>query len=188
MCAKSFLSALGFSKIYLTERLKFATAIVDATCGNGHDTLFIARNCRSDARIVAMDIQQLAVAATVSRLEANGLQNLVRVVHDSYENICDYFERLDLAVFNLGYLPGADHAVTTSADTLLRALPRALQLLDSGGAVVVVGYPGHTAGRSECHELGLYLANLSQKAYNCACFEMLNQVNYPPRLYIIEKR
>ncbi|MFA6074577.1 MAG: class I SAM-dependent methyltransferase [Negativicutes bacterium] len=187
MNTRVHLNALNFSKLYLRERLKTAQHIVDATCGNGHDSEFLANNSLSSAQIFAMDIQEIAITNTLARLTERGLQNRITVIHDSHVNLPQYVTAIDLAVFNLGYLPGGDHSLTTTAVTLMQTLEKLTGLLNCRGAIVIVAYPGHVEGMKERHLLTRFMEKLSQNAYNCACFKMLNQKNNPPELYIIEK-
>ena len=52
-------------------------------------------------------------------------------------------------VFNLGWLPGAAHAVTTRTETTLAAVTAAAELVAPGGIVTVCIYPGHEEGQRE---------------------------------------
>lgn len=53
--------------------VKRARVLVDMTCGNGYDTLFLAENMDEQAFLYGFDIQASALASTQSRLETNGL-------------------------------------------------------------------------------------------------------------------
>jgi hypothetical protein len=48
--------------------------------------------------------------------------------------------------FNLGYLPGGDKQLKTGAETTLRALKAASNVLQAGGLISVVAYTGHPGG------------------------------------------
>jgi hypothetical protein len=56
---------------------------------------------------------------------------------------------LDGAIFNLGYLPGGDHALTTTASDTLIALDLVWGKLRPIAPLVVVCYPGHATGKIE---------------------------------------
>ena len=52
----------GFAMHIIKEYITPYSIVVDATCGNGHDTLHLAQ-CRPK-RLYAFDIQEQAVAST----------------------------------------------------------------------------------------------------------------------------
>lgn len=70
-----------------------------------------------------------------------------------------------LVVYNLGYLPGGDHSVTTLSSTTLESLRNALPLVAEGGAVTVMCYPGHPAGREEGEQVISFLAGLNKPSW-----------------------
>lgn len=172
----------------LRDRLAAARVAVDATCGNGHDTLYLARYSPAAAVVWAFDIQQEALAAAAARLEADGLAAKVSLVGACHSHLGRYVSGpVDVAMFNLGYRPGGDHAVTTTTPTTLAALRQALDLLAAGGLVSVVAYPGHAAGREENAAVAEYLAALPAKEFSAVRWQALNQKGEPPVLYIVEK-
>ena len=103
--------------------------VVDATCGNGYDTLRLAQ--LSPAKLYAFDIQQEAVDATKKRLREAGFaekleDGAIEVICDSHEHLTDHVKTfIQAAVFNLGYLPGADKGCTTSASSPPASTPSA---------------------------------------------------------------
>lgn len=58
-------------------------------------------------------------------------------------------KQLAAVMFNLGYLPYANKAITTKMDTTLRALRVAVERIRSGGLVTMVCYRGHAGGQQE---------------------------------------
>ena len=64
------LTAVKFVQDFLAARLVSPHLCVDATCGNGYDTLRLAQ--LSPAKLYAFDIQQEAVDATRKRLREAG--------------------------------------------------------------------------------------------------------------------
>ncbi len=91
-------------------------------------------------------------------------------------------------IFNLGYLPGKDHNITTKAETTIKALKKSLKLLDDNGIVLLVIYYGHESGKEEKAALEKFTSKLDQKVYNVMKNSFINQVNNPPLLICIEKR
>lgn len=138
----------------LADHLQTGDLAIDATAGNGHDTLFLAETVGADGRVITMDIQEDALAATRLRLTEKRLDDRVDFV------LGDHARQLgDLAktqpgsaaavVFNLGYLPGGDKAIVTCWDNTERALDGAYRLLRPGGRLCVTAYCGHAGGAEE---------------------------------------
>lgn len=124
---------------------------VDATAGNGHDTLFLAGRVGVSGRVLAFDIQRAAIDSARRRIEAAGLAGRVGWFCESHALMAERAAAGSVAavMFNLGYLPGGDHAVITRGEETLRALDAALGVLRPGGVLTVVGYPGHPGGDEE---------------------------------------
>jgi threonine dehydrogenase-like Zn-dependent dehydrogenase len=182
------LTAVKMAQFLLKDKLAHARFLVDATAGNGRDTLFLATHTPPDVIIRAFDIQEEALSKTDKLLQAHDVRGKVILVLDSHANMAKYCaEPLDVVMFNLGYLPGGEHRITTYSRTTLQAVEQALQLLRKSGIVTIAAYPGHEEGRCEKEELEAFLANLSQSDFNVACWHMVNQINCPPVLYVIEK-
>lgn len=182
-------NAVNMAQRFLMAKLANAALVVDATAGNGKDTLFLAENTPDTATVIAFDIQQQALLNTEQLLTQSRLSHKVRLILASHAKMADYIQQpIDAAIFNLGYLPGGDHTVNTCPDTTIEAIRQTLQLLTPGGMVTVAAYPGYEHGKEECHVLHQYLTGLSQKLFAVACWSMVNQINNPPVLYVIEKR
>lgn len=148
------------------SRLRPGDCAVDATAGNGRDTAFLAQTVGPTGRVIAIDIQEVAVQRTNSRLQSTGLKN-VSVVHGDHSDLANFLPPevrgcVGAIMFNLGYLPGGDHSVITRPGSTIAALRTALKELRSGGIVTVVAYPGHGGGAAEVaavEELFLALPN-----------------------------
>jgi len=120
---------------------------IDATCGNGFDTEFLAR--LGFSTVFGFDMQELAIAISQHRLAEAGFTDAT-LIHDGHESLSQYIhEPADCIMFNFGYLPGGDKRVTTSTQTSLRALQSATSLLNEGGLISLMCYPGHPAGALE---------------------------------------
>lgn len=125
--------------------------VVDATAGNGHDTLFLANLVGAGGRVLAFDIQKAAVESTRHRLVEAGVMDRVELIQGSHVQMAEHVESGGVAavMFNLGYLPGGDHAVISESDETMRALELVPRLLRVGGICTVVCYPGHAGGERE---------------------------------------
>jgi hypothetical protein len=187
MTVKS-LKAVDVAHRLLADRLSTALVAVDATCGNGHDTLFLASRSPAEAAIWAFDIQPAALAVTADKLAAAGLAGKVRLIEACHSRLGEHIAGpIDVAILNLGYLPGGDHAATTLAATTLGALGQILERLVPGGLVAVVAYPGHPAGFAENEAVAEYLAALPPRQFAVASWQALGRLGRPPVLYIVEK-
>lgn len=123
---------------------------VDATCGNGNDTLLLAELVGAAGRVWAFDIQREAMEITASKLAANGFSDRVTLIAGGHETIAGQVDTpLSAVVFNLGYLPGGDRSLITRPETTGAALEQALDLLAPGGVVMLTVYPGHDGGDAE---------------------------------------
>ena len=158
---------------------------VDATCGNGHDTLWLAQRC---ARVYAFDVQKAAVSATAALLAEHGVEN-VSVICDSHALMSKYVaEQVNIIMFNLGYLPGGDKTVATGSDSTIEALTQSLELLAVNGLVCVIMYWGHPQGAAERRTVLDWAAGLDKGRYHCIHTDMINQPNCPPEILLITKK
>ncbi len=171
-----------FSKDIIREKKDIKVA-VDMTCGNGNDTLFLSGIADE---VYGFDVQFEAVDATRKLIEENNKDN-VCLFCTSFENIAMYLKEADVFMYNLGYLPGGDKSVVTTTEATLDSLNKALYLLNSGGLVSIMAYPGHEEGAKELKALDAYLADLNNKAFEVLKFDMINK-NDPPVLFIIKKK
>jgi SAM-dependent methyltransferase len=138
----------------LADLLKPGDTVIDATAGNGHDTLFLARHIGETGRVIACDIQQAAIDATRARLAQQQLLTRASLLHKGHEHLAEIVPRhlhgqISAILFNLGYLPGADKSRITRTQTTLQALDAAAKLLRPTGILSVIAYPGHPGGDQE---------------------------------------
>ena len=122
--------------------------VIDATAGNGHDTVFLAECVGPAGKVLAFDVQEAALDSARARV---GDPGWVEFFHESHWNMGDHAAAESVAVimFNLGYLPGENHELTTETNETLAALEVAARLLKPGGVLSVICYPGHPAGAAE---------------------------------------
>ena len=117
------LRPLQMAHAFLLEVITKEDIVVDATMGNGHDTLFLARLAK---KVYAFDIQEQAIEQTTKRLAEAKLDN-VELFLTGHENVDQYVESIKAAIFNLGYLPSADHTVITRPHSTIQALEKLCQ-------------------------------------------------------------
>lgn len=178
---------LPFSKRLIGETVKPGETVIDATAGNGNDTLFLAELVGDEGRVFAFDIQQVALEATANRLDI--LNDRVTLVLDSHANVDQYvLEPIGGAMFNLGYLPySEDLSVITKPDSTIEAIDKLLGMLKKGGIITISVYDGHEGGVEERDALLTYVKSLHQADVHVIRYELLNQRKNPPFLIAIEK-
>lgn len=162
---------------------------VDATCGGGHDTVSLAKAVGKEGRVYAFDIQKKALLMTEARLRSHGISN-VSLIRQSFVSMNSHLAENSAAavVFNLGYLPGGDHSITTTAETTVEGLEAALRVIRPGGIVTIVMYDGHEAGAEEKKSVLEWAQSLDQSRYHAAFVSMINQKNDPPEILWITKK
>ena len=169
-------------------KIKPGDTVIDCTMGNGNDTVLLCRLAGAAGKVYAFDIQERALAATGQRLEDLGLRAAAELILDGHQHIDKYVtDKADLIIFNLGYLPGGDHELTTLEDATLEAVRKSLALLKPGGLILIVVYPGHESGRREKEALAEMTSRLDQKEYQVILVNFTNQASFPPELICIEK-
>lgn len=128
----------------LKPHLHKETIAIDATAGNGNDTLFLASHCRF---VYAFDIQKESEINTKKRLDAF---NNYKFILDSHSHLISYVkDSVDVVMFNLGYLPKSDSTIITKPQTTISALSQALHLLKPKGYLSLCIYIGHDGGKQE---------------------------------------
>lgn len=181
-------SARHWAEELLRQAVTEGSRVIDATMGNGHDTQWLAELVGEGGHVYGFDIQKEAVERTQARLEEAGLIQRATLFHAGHERIVELIdEEVDAAVFNLGWLPGADKSLRTHVDTTLIAVNAALEKLKDGGLLTVCAYPGHEEGREELNRLTEWAQDLPSERYDAMIRAYLNQKNDPPVLFAIKK-
>lgn len=156
--------------------------VVDATMGQGYDTVFLAQHAK---HVYSFDIQAIALEKTKKRCADLGLKNIT-LIHDSHEHIFNYIDDFKLIMFNLGYLPSGNKAITTDEKTTLAILKACINTLKKDRYIVMTLYPGHEAGLIEANQVTAYLETLDPKYYKVLRLDMPFGNNLPPFSYIIK--
>ena len=151
----------------LRDHLVAGDRVIDATMGNGHDTLMLARLVAPNGRVAAFDIQPAAVENTRQRLTDAGLLDSVTLHLVSHDHLLttlgpDWPGRVAAATFNLGYLPGGDKSLITRARTTVAALDQTLGTLRPGGLLSLMLYRGHPGADDETAAVRQWLTQLPE--------------------------
>lgn len=168
---------------FLAEIISKEDIVVDATMGNGHDTLFLAKLAK---QVYAFDIQEQALEKTSQRLQEAGLTN-VELLLQGHETVDQFVTEVKAAIFNLGYLPTADKSIITKPQTTIEALEKLCRMLIKGGRIAIMIYYGHEGGDIERDAVMDFVSQLPQHEYTATIYRTLNQINNPPFLVMIEK-
>lgn len=172
-------------------------AVIDATCGNGHDTLALAE--MEPARLYAIDIQEQAVRATTELLQNHGYSKSIAdgritvrcLAHEEMATFVPHGSDaapVSAVIFNLGYLPGGDKRRTTSVDSTRSALRAAMELLARDGVICITMYSGHAEGKREKTALLEFASALDASKWHTAYISMPNQKHDPPEILLISRK
>jgi len=172
--------------------LKPGDIAIDATAGNGHDTLFLAQQVGSTGSVFAFDLQAAAIAKTAHRLEQAEVQNVrlfevdhSRLLHSIPE---EHHGQVAAVMFNLGYLPGGDKTVITDSVSTITAVEQSLELLRPGGLLTVLAYTGHPGGKAEADAVGRLMDNLCNDQYAVNLITADEERISPPQLFVVKKK
>ncbi|MGX7126196.1 class I SAM-dependent methyltransferase [Enterococcus viikkiensis] len=183
------LTALRFSHQLLKEIITAGDHVIDATIGNGNDTLFLAELVGVTGHVYGFDIQAQALKNTREKLgPAIDQTTLYLAGHETIEENIPAEQPIKGAIFNLGYLPKGDKQIITLPETTKQAMDAILKRLVVGGRMIVVIYYGHAGGEDEKHEVLDYCQNLPQEKYSVLNYQFINQKNNPPILLCVEAR
>ena len=174
---------LAMAHDFLAQVITKDDIVVDATMGNGHDTLFLAKLAK---QVFAFDIQEQALEKTRQRIQEAGFTN-VELILQGHETVDQYVSDVKAAIFNLGYLPSADKSIITQPQTTIEALDKLCQMLVKGGRIAIMIYYGHEGGDIERDAVMDFVSQLPQQEYTATIYRTLNQINNPPFLVMIEK-
>lgn len=175
----------------MREKVHKGDHVLDATVGKGNDTLLLSQLVETEGIVYGFDLQSKAIEITSNRLDNESIYKNTKLFNKSHSQLTEFLpqdEKLQFAIFNLGYLPAGDKSIITQAETTVQAIDQTLSLLDKDGLLLIASYVGHPGGMEEFDQVHFHLENLDQKRYNVGVFNFINQKNLPPRLFIVERR
>jgi 16S rRNA C1402 N4-methylase RsmH len=163
---------------------------VDATVGNGYDTLFLAHRVGPKGMVLGFDVQKAALAGAREVLKFVGSIDRVSLIHDSHSRLANYLPAeaaIQGAMFNLGYLPRGNRQIITRPDTTIMALRDVLANLAERGRITILVYRGHEEGILEYVEVRQFLEQLSDDEWIVEEFVSASDSPIAPRLFRIQK-
>ena len=185
------LTAVRFVQDYLAAHLPHPKLCIDATCGNGGDTAFLCGITAPEGKVVGFDVQEAAIASTRKHLEQLGVPAARYELHcQSHADLLQVVQpgTADAVMFNFGWLPGADHAVFSTAQSSIPALQAALEAVRPGGVVSAILYSGQVIGTDEKQTVLEYLRALPLKSFTVLVCDFANWAETAPLPCIILKK
>ncbi len=166
---------------YWKNRVRPGDLVIDATVGNGQDTLFLATLLKGEGVLIGYDIQQEALNQAqlhLYNLPTHERQNIILKCqsHAEFEE-----QKAHLIVYNLGYLPGGDKKITTRVETTVQSIKKALLIAE---AISITCYPGHEEGRREQSALLDLVQALPSNQWNACFHQWLNRPLSPTLLWL----
>ncbi len=167
---------------FIRDHVKEGDICIDATAGNGNDTLALCQLVGESGKVYAFDIQEQAVVNTKKRLEEHEVAERAEVLLESHTNMSKYVQAdsVSCITFNFGYLPGGDHNLATKKDSSIEAIHEGLRLLKKGGMMSLCIYSGGDSGFEERDAILEELKTLDGKKYLVILSQYYNRPNNPP--------
>ncbi|WIM37368.1 class I SAM-dependent methyltransferase [Paenibacillus sp. PK4536] len=190
-----FLSVLSYAHKLVLESLDAHSGYaIDATAGTGVDTLMLAKAAGRRGQVFSFDIQQDALDRTQERLDKEDQAKLasVQLILDSHATMSQYIPeaqhgKIQVIMFNLGYLPTGDPSIITEPESTLTALASAFDLLAIRGILTIVLYPGHAGGAEEAKAVQDWASSLPVAVAQSIIYRQLQRQD-APYLIAIEKK
>jgi hypothetical protein len=188
---EKFSPHLSLAHSYWARHLQSGDIAIDATCGNGYDTVALAQLLLThpDSLLLGLDVQQTALEKTFTLLRNSFPEEVLKRVLLHRISHAD-IDRIPLpvpprlVVYNLGYLPGGDKTITTQTPTTLESLQKAINLLAEDGALSVTCYPGHEEGAQEEAGIVEWAGKLPQERWQVCYHRWINRPASPTFLWI----
>ncbi len=187
------LSITGKIHQFLSTEIHPGDHVIDATMGNGHDTLFLSKQVGDQGHVFAFDIQPEAIQNTREQLALQPFQNRATLLLKSHASInvsvpIHHHGHITCVMFNLGYLPGADKSLTTQIESTLSALTQSCRLLAKQGCISILAYTGHPGGMEEFDAVKDWADQLSDNEFTVSTNNLLPNHQHPPQWVLIKRR
>lgn len=174
---------------FLEDHMREGDLCIDATMGNGNDTVLLSKLAGEKGKVLAFDIQQIALDHTRERLLKESCPKNWELYLESHEHLGEYAEpeTVSCITFNFGYLPGGDHQKATRKESSIAAIQVGLHLLKKKGLMTLCVYSGGDSGFEEKDEILEFVGKLDSKKYLVIQSEYVNRPNHPPIPILIIK-
>jgi hypothetical protein len=198
------ISLVNVAHNLIRDKLHSGDIAIDATVGNGHDTVFLVEQVSPSGKVFGFDIQQAAIKSTRAKVESfcrtgemtrsnaplrPECLTLIQASHaDMAEKLpVQYHGKISAIMFNLGYLPGSDKSIITWTESTLTALAIASRMLSGNGILTILAYPGHHGGDQEAIEVKNWCEQLDEEQFGVSIFYSTENKVSAPRLYVVDK-
>lgn len=187
------LSLVARAHEYISSQLCAGDIAIDATVGNGHDTLFLAKTVGPEGKVYGFDIQQDALDKCYQRLTEHKADKQISLHHAGHETLPIIIPEalhdggIKAVMFNLGYLPGGDKQRTTHTSTTLAAIDSALRMLTPHGIITIIAYSGHPGGEEETTAVKAWVATLAPDLFQVIIESPPQSQRPSPELIVINK-
>ena len=186
------ISLLNTAHNFIKKVLHPGDIAIDATIGNGHDTLFLVEQVYPSGLVFGFDIQQIAIESTKEKIKQTNYPNCLALIHAShtemYKTIPTHYDgNIKAIMFNLGYLPGGDKTIITATDSTITALNSSCHLLSSNGIITILAYPGHSGGDLETVQVTNWCDKLDITQFEAHVIYSSTDKQSAPRLFVIHK-
>lgn len=186
-----FQSHIDLAHHYWNELIAPGDTVIDATCGNGHDSLVLAQLALNETKgnLFCYDIQEEAIQNSSGLLKEKlpkKAYDRIFFINSCHSSFPDSLQpkSVKLIVYNLGYLPGGNKAMTTHAETTWQSISNAMDLVIPGGAISITFYPGHEMGKLEQDFVLDKINQLDARQWSCCHHQWLNRKSSPNLLLL----
>jgi tRNA G37 N-methylase Trm5 len=177
-------NVVTFAHQTILQHITKNSIVIDATVGNGHDTIFLAKYSK---HVFGFDIQNQAIERTKNQCTKANLSN-VTLFLASHEDITQYVnQKVDAVMYNLGYLPDGDKSITTKATTTIHSILNVLPILKPKGIITITIYIGHEEGKKERIALEEFFLTLDASLYSVVRYQIVNKSLAPYTICIQKK-
>jgi len=186
------ISLVNTAHTLIKEVLHTGDIAIDATVGNGHDTLFLLEQVSPSGQVFGFDIQQAAIESTQEKSLQIPHPECLTLVHASHADMANripvhHHGDISVIMFNLGYLPGGDKTIITCSDSTITALQSASQLVSSQGIITIMAYPGHSGGDLETAQVKNWCNQLDDKHFKSSIIYSSENKASAPILFVVQK-
>jgi len=181
--------ATSISHDFISRLVNPGDMVIDATVGNGHDTLFLANLVGDTGKVYGFDIQEKAIEKATLLLSKHNLTDRVSLILDGHENMEKYVQHpVRVIMFNLGYLPGGEHEIITKKETTITAFKKSLSLLATDGLLSVVIYSGHQGGAEEKLAVEAFFKAIPKNELQVVKIQHLNRLESSPYVILAQNQ
>jgi len=198
------ISLVNVAHNFIKDVLRPGDIAIDATVGNGHDTVFLLEQVSPSGKVFGFDIQQAALDSTRAKVQSHCrtgervFRNVplrpecLTLIHASHKDMAEkvprqYHGKINAIMFNLGYLPGGDKNIITQTESTLIAINIASHLLSSNGIITILAYPGHHGGDVETDQVKNFCSKLDKDQFEFSIVDSSEYKQSAPRLFVIQK-